>query len=150
MILWPFYNKRLAINTITGIASILEVWNIFHTINNDDTSNYLIGRGCLAMVVGTMQYSYIRRKINSWVVGRNLSKLSRSSIEVNTKLKNFGIFVSTGTGRVQVDTSVSENKEEMKNFSAAFDIEIDSLIKLAQNLRYCFESIQHQTSEKKK
>ncbi|GAA5795261.1 hypothetical protein HPULCUR_000616 [Helicostylum pulchrum] len=147
MILWPLYNKRLGINTITGVASVLLIWNVFHTINNNDTGKYLIGRGFLGMVVVAMQYSYIRRKIKSWVLGRNLSKLSRSSIEMNTELKKFGISVSMETRRVQVDTSVSEEEEEIENFNAAFDIEIDSLIKIAQHLRYCFESIQHHTSQ---
>ncbi|KAI9265338.1 hypothetical protein EDC94DRAFT_669159 [Helicostylum pulchrum] len=47
MILWPFYNKSLEIITITGVSSVSLIWNVFHTINNNDTGKYLIGRGFL-------------------------------------------------------------------------------------------------------
>ncbi|KAI8094390.1 hypothetical protein BDF21DRAFT_394836 [Thamnidium elegans] len=146
MILWPLYNKRCGINTITSVASVLLIWNVFHTTDNNNTGKYLTGNGCIAMVVVALQYNYVSRKIKSRVLDHNLSKLSRSSIEMNTRLKNFGILVSMEARRVQADTGIS-HEGETENYSAAFDIEIDSLIRIAQNLRHCLESIQQQTSQ---
>ncbi|GAA5813514.1 hypothetical protein MFLAVUS_006992 [Mucor flavus] len=112
--------------------------------NFSDIDKYFIGRGGLAMAGSAVPYHYGNKIARRWIFNYRLSRLSRSSIEMNTKLRDFGLLVSTEIGRVDISTS---SDQETNHYSAAFDIEIDGLIKITQKLWDCFKMVQDQTSQ---
>ncbi|KAI8094394.1 hypothetical protein BDF21DRAFT_448599 [Thamnidium elegans] len=134
----PLY-KKIGISTITSVFLALGFYRALQSNTFSNIDKYFIGRGGLAIVTSAIPY----KKAKLWMLNYSLSKLSRSSIEMNTKLRNFGFLVSTKIGRVEIGVS---GDLETNNYSAAFDIEIDGFIKITQKLWDCFKRIQERTS----
>lgn len=139
----PVY-KRIGVSTIASFFLVLGVYRTIQSSNFSDIDKYFIGRGGIAMVGSAVPCHYGKKIARRWIFNYRLSRLSRSSIEMNTKLRDFGLLVSTEIGRVDISTS---RDQETTHYSAAFDIEIDGLIKITQKLWDCFKMIQDQTSQ---
>ncbi|KAI9265298.1 hypothetical protein EDC94DRAFT_692997 [Helicostylum pulchrum] len=139
----PLYN-RIGVSTITSVFLVMGVYHAIQSSTFSNIDKYFIGRGGLAVMTSAMSYSYGTKKAKRWIFNYNLSRLSQSSIEMNTELRNFGLLVSTEIRRVETGTG---RDQETNYYSAAFDIEVDGLIKIIQKLGDCFNRIQDQTSQ---
>ncbi|GAA5811502.1 hypothetical protein MFLAVUS_004939 [Mucor flavus] len=98
----------------------------------------------LAIVTSAIPYNYCAKKARRQAFNIKLSRLFESSIEMNTKLRDFGLFVSAKIGTAALNTHRNQKKN---HYNAALNNRINGLIKVTQKLWDCFRDVQDQTSQ---